>query len=100
MFDLPNQFGKDLVTLFSGSRVDQVNIFVFSLFTVVIGFTLDEDPSVQMTAWTTTPWTLPSNLALAVHPDLDYVLVRDVSTQKKYILMEEVFATLFSAGEL
>lgn len=26
-------------------------------------------------AWTTTPWTLPSNLALAVHPDVDYVLV-------------------------
>lgn len=25
--------------------------------------------------WTTTPWTLPANLAIAVHPDLDYVLV-------------------------
>ncbi len=28
-------------------------------------------------AWTTTPWTLPSNLALAVGPDIDYVEVRD-----------------------
>ena len=27
-------------------------------------------------AWTTTPWTLPSNVALAVHPDMDYVRVR------------------------
>ncbi len=26
--------------------------------------------------WTTTPWTLPSNVALAVHPDVDYVRVR------------------------
>ncbi|MFC5380321.1 isoleucine--tRNA ligase [Aquipuribacter nitratireducens] len=26
--------------------------------------------------WTTTPWTLPSNLAAAVNPDLDYVVVR------------------------
>ncbi len=26
--------------------------------------------------WTTTPWTLPSNLAVAVHPDIDYVVVR------------------------
>ncbi|MFC6316839.1 isoleucine--tRNA ligase [Corynebacterium gerontici] len=26
-------------------------------------------------AWTTTPWTLPSNLALAVNPDVDYVLL-------------------------
>jgi len=25
--------------------------------------------------WTTTPWTIPSNLAIAVHPDRDYVLV-------------------------
>jgi len=27
-------------------------------------------------AWTTTPWTLPANVALAVHPDLDYARVR------------------------
>jgi isoleucyl-tRNA synthetase len=26
--------------------------------------------------WTTTPWTLPANLAIALHPDLEYVLVR------------------------
>ena len=26
--------------------------------------------------WTTTPWTLPANLAIAVHPDLEYVEVR------------------------
>jgi len=25
--------------------------------------------------WTTTPWTLPANLAIAVHPDLEYTLV-------------------------
>ncbi|MFC7751938.1 isoleucine--tRNA ligase [Tsukamurella soli] len=30
---------------------------------------------VQALIWTTTPWTLPSNLAIAVHPDLDYVHV-------------------------
>lgn len=27
--------------------------------------------------WTTTPWTLPANLALAVNPEVDYVAVRD-----------------------
>jgi isoleucyl-tRNA synthetase len=31
-------------------------------------------------AWTTTPWTLPANVALAVHPDLVYVTVRIKST--------------------
>ncbi|WP_151549169.1 MULTISPECIES: isoleucine--tRNA ligase [Corynebacterium] len=30
----------------------------------------------QALAWTTTPWTLPSNLALAVHPDVTYLRVR------------------------
>jgi len=37
--------------------------------------------------WTTTPWTLPSNLAAAVHPDVDYVTV--VGTDgEKYLLAE------------
>ena len=31
---------------------------------------------VSFLAWTTTPWTLPSNLALAVHPEADYARVR------------------------
>ncbi len=33
------------------------------------------DKPVSLVIWTTTPWTLPANLAIAVHPDLDYVLV-------------------------
>ena len=35
------------------------------------------DEDAWMAAWTTTPWTLPSNLALCVGPDIDYVKVRD-----------------------
>ena len=37
-------------------------------------------------AWTTTPWTLPSNLALVLGPDIDYVLVQDGND--RYILSE------------
>ncbi|MDR0402740.1 MAG: isoleucine--tRNA ligase [Treponema sp.] len=37
-------------------------------------------------AWTTTPWTLPSNLALTIGPDIDYVLVQD--GDDRYILAE------------
>jgi isoleucyl-tRNA synthetase len=29
-------------------------------------------PAVSLVIWTTTPWTLPANLAIAVHPNLDY----------------------------
>jgi isoleucyl-tRNA synthetase len=36
-----------------------------------------EDEDAWLAAWTTTPWTLPSNLAICVGPDLDYVKVRD-----------------------
>lgn len=41
--------------------------------------TLEEHPllhDASLIAWTTTPWTLPSNLALAVHPEVQYSLVR------------------------
>ena len=34
--------------------------------------------------WTTTPWTLPSNLAMAVHPDVEYALVS--ANGEKYLL--------------
>ena len=43
--------------------------------TVIVSFPLVEDPSVSFLAWTTTPWTLPSNLALCVHPAYNYVKV-------------------------
>ena len=33
------------------------------------------DKPVSLVIWTTTPWTLPANEAVALHPDLDYVLV-------------------------
>ncbi len=36
----------------------------------------EENPEVFFLAWTTTPWTLPSNLGLTVGPDIEYVLVR------------------------
>ncbi|OYD70824.1 Isoleucyl-tRNA synthetase [Rhodococcus sp. OK302] len=37
--------------------------------------------------WTTTPWTLPSNLATAVHPEIDYVQVLGLDG-KRYVLAE------------
>ncbi|WP_298181508.1 isoleucine--tRNA ligase, partial [Saccharomonospora sp.] len=37
--------------------------------------------------WTTTPWTVPSNLATAVHPDVDYVMVR-ADDGKRFVLAE------------
>ena len=39
-------------------------------------------------AWTTTPWTLPSNLALCVGRDIDYAEVKDLSSGKSLIVSE------------
>ncbi|HEY4028353.1 MAG TPA: isoleucine--tRNA ligase, partial [Candidatus Dormibacteraeota bacterium] len=43
---------------------------------VYVRFRLKSDPSTSVLAWTTTPWTLPGNVALAVGEDVDYVRVR------------------------
>ena len=43
---------------------------------VTVLFKLDEEESFIL-AWTTTPWTLPSNIALCVGDDIDYILIQD-----------------------
>ncbi|MCE5296371.1 MAG: class I tRNA ligase family protein, partial [Euryarchaeota archaeon] len=43
---------------------------------IYVKFPLKEDPKVFLLIWTTTPWTLPANLAVAVHPDFKYVKAR------------------------
>ncbi|KAI1287017.1 Isoleucine--tRNA ligase, cytoplasmic [Halotydeus destructor] len=62
---------------------------------VIVSFPLEEDPAVSILAWTTTPWTLPSNLACCVNPELDYVKVKEKKAGKIYILMEARLTTLF-----
>jgi len=57
---------------------------------VTVGFRLLSDRpelnGAEALIWTTTPWTLPSNLALAVHPDVDYVVVAAKGT--RYLIAE------------
>ncbi len=57
-------------------------------------------PSTYVLAWTTTPWTLPSNMGLAVSPDLVYVLVeREEQGQPvRYILAEALLEQHFKKG--
>ncbi|MFN7145565.1 MAG: class I tRNA ligase family protein, partial [Myxococcota bacterium] len=43
---------------------------------VTVRFPVKGQPGTSFLAWTTTPWTLPSNVALAVNPTLDYAFVR------------------------
>ena len=52
---------------------------------LTVAFTLETGEKIL--AWTTTPWTLPSNLALAVGPDVDYVAVKHTDGNT-YLLAE------------
>ena len=47
----------------------------------------DADSDTYLLAWTTTPWTLPANMCLAVNPDLDYG-VYDVDGEKFILALE------------
>jgi isoleucyl-tRNA synthetase len=62
---------------------------------VVVSFPLIDDSSVSFVAWTTTPWTLPSNLALCVHPELEYIKVKDIKADKVFILAKSRLPQLF-----
>jgi isoleucyl-tRNA synthetase len=46
---------------------------------------------VSIVIWTTTPWTIPANLAIALHPDLDYVAV-DAGDNQVMILAKGLMA--------
>ncbi len=83
---------------------------VYVKFRVVDG---DKDP-VYLLAWTTTPWTLPANTALALHKDVDYVeltyngenlimaksLVEKVMTDDKHQPLEYTITREFKGEEL
>lgn len=55
---------------------------------VTVGYRLETGELALI--WTTTPWTLPSNLAMAVHRDVDYVVVESDVTGRteRYVLAE------------
>ena len=55
---------------------------------IYITFPLLDDPTTSLMAWTTTPWTLPSNLAAAVNPEFEYVKILDPESNKNYIIAE------------
>ncbi|KAF2738861.1 hypothetical protein EJ04DRAFT_458947 [Polyplosphaeria fusca] len=62
---------------------------------VVVSFPLVNDSTTHLLAWTTTPWTLPSNLALAAHPDFEYIKILDEASGKHYVLLEALLKTLY-----
>ncbi|MCX6712792.1 MAG: class I tRNA ligase family protein, partial [Candidatus Vogelbacteria bacterium] len=50
---------------------------------VTVKFELVDEPGTFVLAWTTTPWTLPGNVALAVSPEIEYVKLKVKSEKLK-----------------
>lgn len=71
-------------------------MLIFCGFSIVtVAFSLVDDPKTFLLAWTTTPWTLPSNLALCVHPDFNYVKIYDEERDQNYILLESRLVAVY-----
>ncbi|PPQ68420.1 hypothetical protein CVT24_004841 [Panaeolus cyanescens] len=62
---------------------------------VTVAFPLVDDPTTSLLAWTTTPWTLPSNLALCVHPNYTYIKIHDTEKDQNFIIHENLLRTLY-----
>lgn len=55
---------------------------------LTISFPLIDEPDTSLLIWTTTPWTLISNLAVMAGPEIIYVKIKDTATGNKYILAQ------------
>lgn len=60
---------------------------------------IQPDAPVYALAWTTTPWTLPSNSFLAVWPEIYYCMVYDKESNEYYILAESLLKKYFKNSE-
>ncbi len=68
--------------------------------TCTVQFKVVGEDDLYFLAWTTTPWTLPSNTALCVGPNIDYVKVKSsnpyTGTPATYIVAEALVGSLFN----
>lgn len=62
--------------------------------TVYVYFPLQDEENIGFAVWTTTPWTLPANLALCVNPDGEYVKVFDDKQQRWCIVLNSCVQNL------
>ncbi|MCR4420013.1 MAG: isoleucine--tRNA ligase [Clostridia bacterium] len=68
----------------------EVSPSIYVKFPVLDGRGVVPEESTYVVIWTTTPWTLPANLAIALHPDYTYVLVE--SEGEKLVMAEALWA--------
>ncbi len=62
---------------------------------ITVEFPLKDDPQTLLLAWTTTPWTIPSNLGLAISKKIKYVKVRSLVAENTYIVAKDLVNQVF-----
>ena len=68
---------------------------------IYVKFPVKDEPGTYFLVWTTTPWTLPGNVALAVKDDVDYVVVEhgEGPDRERLILARELMAEALNGHE-
>ena len=81
---------------------DHTSIAVWVKFAVPAAeaakFGLPVDKPIFIVIWTTTPWTLPANLAIALHPEVDYV-VADLGAER-ILVAEALLSGVLAAAKI
>ncbi len=81
---------------------DHVSIAIWVKFAVPTAeaekFGLPTDKPLFVVIWTTTPWTIPANLAIALHPEVDYVLA-DLGAER-IVVAEALLGSVLSAAKI
>ena len=69
---------------------------------IYVKFPLVDSPGEYLLIWTTTPWTIPGNLAAAVHPEFTYarVRVRRGNTEEILVVLDEKVEELMQLGKV
>ncbi len=66
---------------------------------ITVKFQSNDEENTYFLAWTTTPWTIVSNLALAVGENIEYVKLKDKSTNENYILAKYTISNYYKSEE-
>ena len=69
---------------------------------VFVRMPLVDKPDTSLLVWTTTPWTLPGNVAVVAHPDVEYVTVEreNNGTKEKLVLAKALVMKVFGEEEV
>ncbi len=66
---------------------------------LTVQMSLVDEPDVKLLVWTTTPWTLPSNLAVMMKGDMEYVKVKELKSGQYFILASSRLPHYFKKPE-